>query len=155
MKHSTRLASIAILISIGIYFGTRPEDEAAGAAEEKSENWFSQKVEVAPSVAVSGANAPGKTDDDRNAFHVPPGFKIEHLFSVPKNELGSWVSMAVDNKGRLIVCDQEAKGLCRVTPPPVPLTPALSRRAREQSRDEGRTPRRENQLGSRTALRLR
>ena len=58
-------------------------------------------------------------NEDRDAFHVPPGFKIEHLFSVPKNELGSWVSMAVDNKGRLIVSDQEGKGLCRVTPPPV------------------------------------
>ena len=66
---------------------------------------------------VNGAG--NVANEDRDAFHVPPGFKIEHMFSVPKNELGSWVSMAVDNKGRLIVSDQEGKGLCRVTPPAV------------------------------------
>jgi putative heme-binding domain-containing protein len=53
----------------------------------------------------------------RDAFHVLPGFKVEHLFTVPKDELGSWVSITVDDKGRLLVCDQGEKGLCRITPP--------------------------------------
>jgi putative heme-binding domain-containing protein len=53
----------------------------------------------------------------RDAFHVQSGFKVEHLFTVPKDELGSWVSITVDDKGRLLVCDQGEKGLCRVTPP--------------------------------------
>ncbi len=34
------------------------------------------------------------------------GFKAEHLFSPSENEMGSWVSMAFDNKDRLIVSDQ-------------------------------------------------
>lgn len=50
-------------------------------------------------------------------FHVPHGFQVERLFTVPKNELGSWVCITTDAKGRLIVSDQENKGLCRITPP--------------------------------------
>lgn len=49
---------------------------------------------------------------------VLPGFKAELLYTVPKAEQGSWVSMTVDPKGRLIVCDQYG-GIYRVTLPPV------------------------------------
>lgn len=54
-----------------------------------------------------------------HAFSVLPGFQVEHLFTVPKEELGSWVSITFDRRGRLIVSDQGNKGLCRVTPPPI------------------------------------
>ena len=33
---------------------------------------------------------------------LPDGFKVEKLYQVPKKEQGSWVSMAWDDKGRLI-----------------------------------------------------
>ena len=46
---------------------------------------------------------------------MPPGFKVELLYSVPKDEHGSWVNMCVDPKGRLIVSDQYG-ALYRVTP---------------------------------------
>jgi putative heme-binding domain-containing protein len=49
---------------------------------------------------------------------VPPGFKVELLYSVPKDTQGSWVSMCVDDKGRLIVSDQYG-GMYRVTVPPL------------------------------------
>ncbi|MFN7732495.1 MAG: heme-binding protein [Pirellula sp.] len=52
-----------------------------------------------------------------NAFAIVPGFAIERLFRVPKDELGSWVCMTVDPKGRLIASDQGDKGLVRITPP--------------------------------------
>ncbi len=55
----------------------------------------------------------------RGVFEVPAGFKVERLFTVPKDELGSWVSCALDNKGRLIVSDQGNFGLCRITPAPL------------------------------------
>jgi hypothetical protein len=45
-----------------------------------------------------------------------PGFRAELLYSVPKDEQGSWVSMTVDPKGRLITSDQYGK-LYRITPP--------------------------------------
>jgi putative heme-binding domain-containing protein len=54
-----------------------------------------------------------------NTFQTLPGFQVEKLFTVPKDKLGSWVSIAFDNKGRLIASDQEGKGLCRITMPAI------------------------------------
>ncbi|MDH3582606.1 MAG: c-type cytochrome [Phycisphaerae bacterium] len=47
---------------------------------------------------------------------IAKDFKVELLYSVPKEEQGSWVSMTPDSKGRLYVSDQYGK-LYRVTPP--------------------------------------
>ncbi|APZ96110.1 c-type cytochrome [Fuerstiella marisgermanici] len=55
----------------------------------------------------------------RGVFEVLPGFQVEKLFTVPKDELGSWVCIAFDNKGRLLASDQGDKGICRITLPPV------------------------------------
>ena len=38
---------------------------------------------------------------------------------MPKDKFGSWVCIAPDDKGRLIVSDQGDKGLCRITPPAI------------------------------------
>jgi putative heme-binding domain-containing protein len=51
-----------------------------------------------------------------NTFEITPGFKVEKLFTVPRNELGSWVSLTTDDKGRLIASDQGNLGLVRITP---------------------------------------
>ena len=37
---------------------------------------------------------------------LQPGFKAEHLYSPSENQQGSWVSMAFDDKGRMIASDQ-------------------------------------------------
>lgn len=58
-------------------------------------------------------------DPSKGDFIVPEGFQVEKIFSVPRDELGSWVCITTDNKGRLIVSDQENKGLCRITPAPI------------------------------------
>jgi hypothetical protein len=42
-------------------------------------------------------------DDD---LKLPPGFRGELLYSVPREKQGSWVSMTHDPKGRLIASDQ-------------------------------------------------
>lgn len=55
----------------------------------------------------------------RGTFEVPAGFQVEKLFTVPKDQLGSWVCIAFDNKGRLLASDQGKLGICRITPPPV------------------------------------
>jgi putative heme-binding domain-containing protein len=47
---------------------------------------------------------------------VARDFKIELLYTVPKETEGSWVAMCLDAKGRLIVCDQNGS-LHRVTLP--------------------------------------
>jgi putative heme-binding domain-containing protein len=62
--------------------------------------------------AASAMNEPAK-------FNLLPGFEVEKLYTVPKDELGSWVCIAPDDKGRLIVSDQGDKGLCRITPPAI------------------------------------
>lgn len=60
----------------------------------------------------------------RGVFEVLPGFQVEKLFTVPKDELGSWVCIAFDEQGRLLASDQGNKGICRITLPPVGGEPA-------------------------------
>ena len=52
--------------------------------------------------------------DPDTQITLPEGFDAELLYSVP-TEQGSWVAMAFDPKGRLIVSDQDDKGVFRVT----------------------------------------
>ncbi|MCM8539015.1 MAG: c-type cytochrome [Lentisphaeraceae bacterium] len=63
-----------------------------------------EKVNRAAFEKVSGMNKPTATQP--SAMKVREGFKVELLYSVPKQTQGSWVSMTVDPKGRLIVSDQ-------------------------------------------------
>lgn len=77
--------------------------EAPGQAEKKARK------------AASGP-PPAATPVDR--LKVAKGFKVELLYTVPREKEGSWVSLAVDPKGRLITSDQDGK-LFRVTPPPL------------------------------------
>jgi putative heme-binding domain-containing protein len=58
-------------------------------------------------------------NSSEEAFSTLPGFVVERLFTVPKEELGSWVAIAADPKGRLIASDQQDKGLVRITPAPL------------------------------------
>ena len=58
-------------------------------------------------------------DDPRvEKLKLLPGFKGDHLYSPSESGQGSWVSMAFDNKGRMITSDQYGF-LYRVTLPPV------------------------------------
>ena len=47
-------------------------------------------------------------------IHVPEGFRVELLRSIPKETEGSWVNLCVDPQGWLITSDQYG-GLYRVT----------------------------------------
>ena len=49
-------------------------------------------------------------------LNVKDGFRVELLYSVPKEDQGSWVSICTDNKGRIIVSDQYGS-LYRFAPP--------------------------------------
>lgn len=52
--------------------------------------------------------------DPDTQITLPEGFDAEILYSVPA-EQGSWVAMAFDPKGRIIVSDQDDRGVFRVT----------------------------------------
>lgn len=69
---------------------------------------------VAPAQPKQKAPEPPATDPA--TMKVAKGFKVELLYSVPKDTMGSWVSMCVDPKGRLIVSDQYG-ALYRVSVP--------------------------------------
>jgi putative heme-binding domain-containing protein len=88
----------------------------------------SADAKPAPAVAVgtlgSGPwgnvfTAAAAPSPDRGLFQLQPGFQVELLYTVPKNEQGSWVSIAFDDKGRLIASDQGNKGLYRLTLPAI------------------------------------
>ncbi|MFM7805876.1 MAG: heme-binding protein, partial [Verrucomicrobiota bacterium] len=68
--------------------------------------------------ALSGAAAPGKPATAPviapSDIKLLPGFRAELIYAVPKSQQGSWVSMTVDPKGRLVACDQGG-GLYRLT----------------------------------------
>jgi putative heme-binding domain-containing protein len=68
------------------------------------------------------AKPPASTPADQ--LKVAKGFKVELLYSVPKEKEGSWVCMTTLPDGRLVVADQYDKGLFVVTPPPVGKTEA-------------------------------
>lgn len=66
----------------------------------------------AHAIDLASEAAPGTT------FSVADGFKVERIYSVPSESQGSWVSLTVDDFGRLITSDQYGK-LYRVTPPSI------------------------------------
>ena len=53
-----------------------------------------------------------------SAIAIAPGFKVELLYTVPKDDQGSWVALTPDPKGRLIASDQYG-GLYRLTLPAI------------------------------------
>ena len=73
-----------------------------------------QKAAAAP----KAASAPKAPAVPAGRIRAPKGFRVELLYSVPRQTQGSWVNMTVDPKGRLIVSDQYGK-LYRVTLPPI------------------------------------
>ncbi|MFP6872978.1 MAG: c-type cytochrome [Verrucomicrobiales bacterium] len=84
---------------------------------------FLMVMTVLLTVATLAAAQRSATSPDK--IRLPDGFNIELLYSVPRNEQGSWVAMCQDNKGRFIVSDQYG-GLYRfpVPGPGKPLNPA-------------------------------
>ncbi len=66
---------------------------------------------IGPTIAQAQDQASGN-------IVVPRDFRLELLYTVPQDDQGSWVSMCVDPRGRLIVGDQYGK-LYRVTPPAI------------------------------------
>jgi len=67
--------------------------------------------------AAAPKNEPGTATAPADIIALP-GFKVELLYTVPKAEQGSWVSMTVDKKGRILAGDQYG-ALYRLTPPPI------------------------------------
>ena len=74
------------------------------------------KAKSAARKKVASGPAPPATPVEK--LKALKGFKVELVHAVPRDQEGSWVSMTVDPKNRLIVSDQYGK-LYRVTPSPI------------------------------------
>ena len=90
----------------------------AAAARAADPKVWEQAAEAMPT-AIPGDDAEKSAKPPVEPFAVPAGFKVERLFVVPKEDLGSWVCLTTDPKGRLIASDQGDKGLVRITPAPL------------------------------------
>lgn len=62
-----------------------------------------------------GAGAAKATPAER--IKVAKDFKVELIYTVPRDKQGSWVSLCLAPQGRLIVSDQGGAGLFEITPP--------------------------------------
>jgi putative heme-binding domain-containing protein len=109
-----RLAALAVVVASCLTANAAPKKLVESAASAV----FEQAVERMPTV-VSERIGDAISSDAPQPFHVPEGFAVERMFAVPRDELGSWVSLATDGKGRLIASDQGDKGLVRITPAPL------------------------------------
>src|SRR6478672_2773496 len=64
-----------------------------------------------------GAGTGKATPPER--IKVAKDFKVELIYTVPRDKQGSWVNLCALPDGGLIAADQGGAGLFRVTPPPV------------------------------------
>src|SRR6266567_4586171 len=97
MRVTTWLGMSVCLVSM-YFVGAAPEKSGKTAADRAKE----RMPTATPSEAIK----------------VKKDFRVERLYSVPKEVQGSWVNMTVDPKGRLIVSDQYGP-LYRIIPPPI------------------------------------
>lgn len=98
------------LLALACLFPLLSTDQAAPVAAQGKKK--KEKPKDDPKLKEPPATAP-------ETLKVAKDFKVELLYSVPKDEHGSWVNMCVDPKGRLIVSDQYQLGLFRITPPAI------------------------------------
>ena len=71
-------------------------------------------ITVCIALCNSKASAEHLVLDADTQINLPSGFDAELLYDVPASQ-GSWVAMAFDPRGRLIVSDQDDKGVFRLT----------------------------------------
>ncbi len=87
---------------------------------EPIEPKLAKKSEKSPLPRTSepyrGSHPFGNEAMPANAIRVAEGFQVERLYSVPKTTQGSWVSLCIDDAGRLIASD-ETGGLYRMSVP--------------------------------------
>ncbi|MDZ7690820.1 MAG: hypothetical protein U5K69_06740 [Balneolaceae bacterium] len=85
-------------------------------------------VIMAQNILKNGVSTVGEVNSDQNKsetvaakqdtvtenINTLPGFEVQLLYEVPREEQGSWVTLAVGPNGNLIASDQEDEGLFRV-----------------------------------------
>src|SRR4051812_34229267 len=70
---------------------------------------------VAPLVLLSAFVSAFAEEDIAEKLEALPGFKIEHLLKADPKVNGSWINLAKDNKGRLLLGGQRGQAVTRLT----------------------------------------
>ena len=91
------LAPIRFAVTLAMLILPLVSPGAANAHEPRS---------AKDAAAVTSGRSPQRSSLPAAGIKAPAGFKVDLLYTVPKATQGSWVNMAVDPKGRLIVSDQ-------------------------------------------------
>jgi len=107
------LAVVAMVAAMALAF-LAPAQQPKSGLRERTKGNAEPKVGSEENGRAASPRAPAATPAE--ALKVRKDFKVELLYSVPKDTQGSWVNMCVDPKGCLIVSDQYGP-LYRVTPP--------------------------------------
>src|SRR6266481_1720821 len=109
------LAIVAMGAAMALAF-LAPAQQPKSGLRERTKGNAEPKVGSEENKRAASPRAPAATPAE--ALKAKKDFKVELLYSVPKETEGSWVNMCVDPKGRLIVSDQYGP-LYRVTPSPL------------------------------------
>ncbi|MCY2932955.1 MAG: c-type cytochrome [Planctomycetota bacterium] len=101
-------------IEFKVFF--KPESPVTGLRLDPTTN--SKNPIRIESIVLLNEGPPEPKATDAASLKMPAGFKAELLYTVAGPEYGSWVSLCVDGKGRLITSDQDGK-LYRLTVPAI------------------------------------
>lgn len=80
-------------------------------------------------LALAGAAAGQSSDQPvrpADEVRLPDGFVAELLYTVPRDEQGSWVSLTRHPEGHLYASDQGGEGLYRIAPAPIGVPGAVT-----------------------------
>src|SRR4051812_1368885 len=103
----------AVFVVAGFLMGNIGGSSICSAQEESKARDSSSNKKAAGQRDRSKGNriqSPGaQNESPADNLKVAKDFKLELLYTVPKQREGSWVAMCVDPKGRLIVGDQSGK----------------------------------------------
>ncbi len=108
----------AVLAESGTGWKSSPAVPPGWEAAGFNDSAWTASISVAALGAQPWGNVfsrkPGGTLIDPAELNLLPGFKADLVYTVPKSSQGSWVSLALDDKQRLIAGDQNG-GLFRIT----------------------------------------
>jgi len=101
------------IIALQLHAGSPMRLEAKDIVLKKSDTAAAAGLPLS-TTPTAALVAQVKADSGAARVH-PKGFEIKKIYDVPKGQQGSWVSMAVDDKGRLYCGDQGGRGIFRIT----------------------------------------
>jgi putative heme-binding domain-containing protein len=92
-----------------------PENGQIDVAAPAGQTLVVVKAVYGPADGSAAGNPGDVTEDPAAVLDVLPGFKIEHVLRSNGAKNGSWINMAKDAKGRLLLGGQRGQPITRVT----------------------------------------